>query len=131
MKIMCAWVLVVDDNVVNLKMAQYILSAENMRVSCVKSGMEAIKFLRDNTPDCILLDIKMPLMDGIETLRKIRTMKSCASLPVILLTASADKQVVLQGSELGIDGYIIKPFDPYELRKRIEAALKHESFERK
>ena len=61
---MADWVLVVDDDVANLKMAGRILSSEKMRVSCMKSGEDTLVFLQDNTPDLILLDIHMLGMDG-------------------------------------------------------------------
>lgn len=69
---MDSWVLVVDDDAVNPRMATRILSAEKMRVSCVKSGEESLKFLQGNRPDLILLDVHMPGMDGFETLAAIK-----------------------------------------------------------
>lgn len=60
---MSDWILVVDDDTSNLKMASRILSWEKMRVSCMKSGEDAVKFLKENRPDLILLDVHMPGMD--------------------------------------------------------------------
>ena len=61
------WVVVVDDDILNLKMAGHILSKHNMRVTALKSGTALIEFIKTNKPDLILLDIKMPGMDGFET----------------------------------------------------------------
>ncbi len=65
---MKSWILVIDDDTSNLTMANSILSAEGMRVSCVKSGSSAVKFLNSNRPDLILLDVHMTGMDGFETM---------------------------------------------------------------
>ena len=65
---MADWVIVVDDDTMNLKMAGHILSNNNMRVTALKSGQALLDFVRENGyPDLILLDIKMPEMDGFET----------------------------------------------------------------
>ncbi len=66
---MADWVLVVDDDSSNLRMASHILSGQQLRVSCLKSGEAALHFLQENKPDLILLDIHMPGMDGYETLQ--------------------------------------------------------------
>lgn len=64
---MSDWILVVDDDTSNLRMASHILSTEKMRVSSLKSGEDAIKFLQKNRPDLLLFDIHMPGMDGFDT----------------------------------------------------------------
>ena len=69
---MSDWILVVDDDAENLRMANHILSEEKMRVSCLKSGEDAIHFLQENRPDLILLDIDMQGMDGFETMSFIK-----------------------------------------------------------
>ena len=76
------WIMVVDDDTSNLRMASHILTAEQMRVSCLKSGEDAIRFLEDNRPDLILMDIHMPGMDGFETLAALRANKKTADIPV-------------------------------------------------
>ena len=73
---MSDWILVVDDDVLNLKMAKHILSGSNMRVSCLKSGEEAVEFLKKNSPDLLLLDVHMPGMNGFETISVIRENKN-------------------------------------------------------
>ena len=86
----------------NLKMANYILSGKDMRVSCLKSGEEALLFLKENRPELILLDIHMPGMDGFETLATIRNNESLADIPVIFLTADDDSPARLTDEEYNI-----------------------------
>ena len=67
---MADWVIVVDDDVTNLKMAGHILSKQNMRVTALKSGLALIEYVKTNQPDLILLDVMMPGLDGFETMER-------------------------------------------------------------
>ena len=118
------WILVIDYDNANLKMASRILSQEKMRVSCIKSGMSAIEFLKENKPDLILLDVHMPGMDGFDTIAAIRENKDTAGIPVIFLTAKGDIESKLQGLTNGAEDYIVKPFEMLEVMARIELVLK-------
>lgn len=112
---MSAWILVVDDDPANLTMANRILSDEGFRVSCVKSGASAVKFLNLNRPDLILLDIHMPEMDGFSTLAAIRENPDAADIPVAFLTADDDKATMDKGRQAGAVDVLKKPFVPEEL----------------
>lgn len=116
---MSDWILVIDDDISNLRMASRILCAEEMRVSCLKSGEEAIKFLQDNRPDLILLDVHMPGMDGFETLAAVRKNKATADIPVIFLTADDDTNTETKGLKAGAMDFIKKPFVPEVLLLRV------------
>lgn len=117
------WILVVDDDTSNLKMANHILSKENMRVSCMKSGEDAINFLLENRPELILLDIHMPGMDGFETLAAIRENKLTADIPVIFLTADDDSSTETKGLRAGAMDFIKKPFVPEVLLLRVRHTI--------
>lgn len=117
------WILVVDDDTSNLKMANRILSQEKMRVSCLKSGEDAIKFLQENRPDLILLDIHMPGMDGFETIAAIRENKATADIPVIFLTADDDTGTETKGLKAGAMDFIKKPFVPEVLLLRVRHTI--------
>ena len=106
---MSAWILVVDDDTTNLRMASHILSKEQMRVSCLKSGEEAICFLQEQRPDLILLDIHMPGMDGFETIAAVRGDEKTADIPVIFLTADDDSETETRGLKAGAMDFIKKP----------------------
>lgn len=113
------WILVVDDNTSNLAMANRILGEEGMRVSCVKSGEAAVKFLQFNRPDLILLDVHMPGMDGFETIAAIRADSATANIPVIFLTADDDSETEKKGLKAGAMDFIKKPFVPEVLLLRV------------
>ena len=116
-------ILAVDDNIINLATIEQELK-NKYDVVTVNSGARAIRFLNKEKPDLILLDVQMALMDGIETLKEIRTMENGATIPVIMLTAKKDKETVIEGTKLGILDYVLKPFDSQDLHSRIERALK-------
>ena len=92
-------------------------------VVTVNSGVRALRFLEQEKPDLILLDIRMVPKDGFETLREIRAMEDRADIPVIMLTGMEDRQSVMEGINLGICDYILKPFTPDDLLERIQRAL--------
>lgn len=116
-------VLVVDDDAMNLKMAEFILKQNDYEVYKAESGMECLLFLKDNKVDLILLDVEMPIMSGIKTLEIIKDNKEMADIPVIFLTASADSDTVLEAGKLGAVDYVTKPFMPQELLKRVEKTI--------
>lgn len=116
-------ILAVDDSAVNLATIEQELK-EKYEVYTVNSGARAIRFLNKEKPDLVLLDVQMALMDGLETLKEIRTMENGTSLPVIMLSANKDRETVIEGSKLGILDYVLKPFDGPDLQMRIDRALK-------
>ena len=120
---MSDWILVVDDDVSNLKMANHILSSEKMRVSCLKSGEDVIQFLCDNRPDLILLDVHMPGIDGFETLAAVKGNKATADIPVIFLTADDDSSTETRGLKAGAMDFIKKPFVPEVLLLRVRHTI--------
>ncbi|MBR1404100.1 MAG: response regulator [Treponema sp.] len=114
------WILVVDDDVTNLRIANQILSSEKMRVSAAKSGEQALEFLNENTPDLILLDVHMTGINGFETLAHIKANKKTQEIPVILLTADDDKETETKALRVGATDFIKKPFVPDVLLLRVK-----------
>ena len=117
------WVIVVDDDVTNLKMAGTILSKHNMRVTALKSGTALLDYVKDNRPDLILLDIKMPVLDGFETLERLKRREESADIPVIFLTADENRESETRGLELGAMDFIKKPFVPEVLVLRVSHTI--------
>ena len=121
---MAKWIIVVDDDTANLKMAGHILSKNNMRVTAFKSGSSFLEYVKENgMPDLVLLDIKMPVMDGFETLDRLRQIeqeKGLMKTPVVFLTADEDVETETRGFEVGVSDFIRKPFNPDVLLRRID-----------
>ena len=118
---MVDWVIVVDDDMTNLKMAGHILSKNGYRVSAVKSGQAMLDYIATNgSPDLILLDINMPGMDGFETLERLRVMEQGHNeTPVIFLTADENESSETKGLSLGAMDFVKKPFIPEVLALRV------------
>lgn len=116
-------ILVVDDNFMNQRMAELILAQEDYFVVKAKSGMECLMELQHTPVDLILLDLEMPIMDGVQTLEIIKKNKQWMNIPVIILTASADVSTVKEVSALGIIDYIKKPIQQGDLVHRVKKAL--------
>ena len=115
-------VLAVDDAAIVLSRIADALG-KYYDVVTVNSGMRALKYLSKKRPDLVLLDIRMPDIDGFEVLQIIHAMKDRADIPVIMLTGMEDKRYVMKGFELGISDYILKPFATEDLLERVQRVL--------
>ena len=128
---MAKWVMVVDDDTANLKMAGHILSRNNMRVTALKSGNALLEYIPEKGfPDLILLDIKMPGIDGFETLKLLRDYEksvNAEATPVIFLTADEDTNTETRGFEMGVSDFVRKPFNPDVLMRRIDNVMSSRS----
>lgn len=114
-------ILVVDDERHITQVVRMNLELEDYRVITASSGTEALKRVREDLPDLVLLDVRMPGLDGFETLELLR---ETTDIPVIMLTVRSDKEDIVRGLELGADDYITKPFHMRELSSRIQAVLR-------
>ena len=110
-------ILIVDDNMLNLKVAQRILSDYKFNITCLQSGAEAIEKIKGGARyDLIFLDHMMPLMDGIQTLKTLKNLEGVKVPPVIALTANAMVGMKEFYLKEGFDGYISKPINREELQ---------------
>jgi signal transduction histidine kinase len=121
-----ATVLVVEDDVHLLEGIRDILELDGYVVTTAADGLKGLEMLQYSTPppDLIVSDIMMPQMDGIEFLKTIRKDERWANIPFIFLTAKGEKSDQHRGMKLGVDDYIVKPYDPADLLVKIEARLK-------
>jgi DNA-binding response OmpR family regulator len=119
---MAATILVVEDEYAVARGVQYALEQEGYAVALARSGEDGLTIARELTPDLILLDVRLPGIDGFEVLRRLRTSGSKA--PVLMLTARDEEMDKVIGLELGADDYLSKPFGLRELMSRIKALLR-------
>ena len=122
-------ILVVDDEEDILELVRYNLTKENLVVTCVTSGEEALACLQKGTYDVILLDLMLPGRDGLDTCRILKNNPETAQIPVIMITAKSEDTDVVLGLELGADDYVTKPFSPRVLLARIKAILRRNQLE--
>ncbi len=128
---MADWVIVVDDDETNLKIAGNTLSKAKMRVTAMKSGKALLNYLAvKEMPDLILLDIKMPEMDGFETLIELRKLEKAKEIPVIFLTADEQEKTEVKGLALGAVDFIRKPFVPDVLLLRVRHMIELDHLQR-
>ena len=117
-------ILVVDDVPDNVDILQMRLEAQGYEVMTAADGLEALEKVRALLPDLVLLDVMMPKLDGIETVKRLKADASLPFIPVILVTAKADASDVISGLESGGDDYLTKPVDHAALSARVRAMLR-------
>ena len=118
-----ALILVVDDNKMNREMLSQRLERQGHGVQAVNSGHQAMEALRAQAYDLVLLDIRMPVMDGYAVLKEIKDDEELCHIPVIMISALDELHSVVRCIELGAEDYLPKPFEPTLLKARIGACL--------
>jgi putative two-component system response regulator len=116
-------ILAVDDNRMNRMVLVHNLEKEGHRVVVAENGGEALKRIREQPFDLVLLDVLMPEMDGYQVLERMKQDGLLIHLPVIVISALTEMESVVKCIEMGAEDYLPKPFDPILLRARIEACL--------
>jgi len=121
---MAQTVLVADDEVKLARLVCGYLEAAGFRALHAPDGRQALELFRAHRPDLVILDVMMPVMDGLDA---ARAMLREADVPIILLTARTEETDRVVGLELGTDDYVTKPFSPRELVARVRAVLRRSS----
>ena len=116
-------ILIVEDDLDLSEMVSSYFRVQNYDVLTAAWGEEALKLAEDNPLDLIMLDIRLPDIDGFELCRRMRSNRRTQDTPIIFLTEKRDRVDKLQGLELGVVDYITKPFDIQELRLRVRNAI--------
>ena len=117
-------VLIIDDSPDALAVAKARLAKEHLEVICADGGQAGLKAARDQKPDLILLDVNMPDISGFELCRQLKADVELQMIPVIFLTGSDTTEDRVKGLDIGAVDYVTKPFDAFELRARVRAALR-------
>ncbi|SHE97737.1 DNA-binding response regulator, OmpR family, contains REC and winged-helix (wHTH) domain [Seinonella peptonophila] len=118
-------ILIVDDDAEIREIIHIYLQNENYQVFEAEDGISALTQLQKEKIDCVVLDIMMPGINGIETCLKIRQQKR---IPIIILSAKSEDMDKINGLSVGADDYMVKPFNPLELVARIKAQLRRQDF---
>jgi diguanylate cyclase (GGDEF)-like protein len=116
--------LLVDDDVDSLAVAQARLAGDGIEISCATGGREGIEAAKSHAPDLILLDLDMPDMTGFDVCKALKADPELCMIPVLFLSGSATSADKVRGLDLGAVDYITKPFDDFELRARVRAAIR-------
>jgi len=116
--------LIVEDDVDVAEMLTAYFRAQSYEVQAVNWGEDAVQTCRTNHPDLVILDIRLPDIDGFEVARRLRSNQRTLDIPIIFLTEMRERSDRMQGLELGADDYITKPFDIQELRLRVRNSLR-------
>jgi len=117
-------ILIVDDEPDIIEFIKYLLDREDYLVETATNGSEAIQIAKSFKPDLILMDVMMPIMDGIEACRQIKLAPESKGVFIVFLTARSEEYSEIAGFEAGADDYINKPVKPRVLLSRIKAILK-------
>jgi CheY-like chemotaxis protein len=114
---------IVEDEAINRQILREILKDSRYKLSESCNGEQCLEFVRSSQPDIILLDIKMPGIDGFETCKRLKAMDICKQIPVIFLTSVENPTEIQKGVDMGAEDYILKPYKPSVVKGRVYSAL--------
>jgi DNA-binding response OmpR family regulator len=116
-------ILVVDDDDTTVKLLEFMLEKNGYDVETRSNGKDALDSVLSVSPDLILMDVMMPIMDGLEAIQKIRQIDEFRSTPIYILSSLGQEVEVTRGLSSGATGYIVKPFDSKALLRIISENL--------
>ena len=122
-------ILVVDDEEDLLELVRYTLAKEGHSVTCVDTGEKAVDSVRQSLPDLLVLDLMLPVIDGLEVCRRLKGDLKTREVPIIMLTAKSEERDVITGLDGGADDYVTKPFSPRVLLARVKSLMRRKDAE--
>jgi two-component system alkaline phosphatase synthesis response regulator PhoP len=122
-------ILIVEDEDDILELIRYSLEKEGYLVTVAMSGEDAVRLVRVNNFDLILLDLMLPQMDGLEVCKILKRDSKTENIPIMMLTAKSSESDIVTGLELGADDYLTKPFSPKVLIARMRTVLRRQNTE--
>lgn len=117
-------ILIIDDIVENIDILERLLNKEGFKIFTATEGPKGLHLLKEHDIDLVLLDISMPVIDGVTMLENIRKDNSLSDVAIIMLTANDDIKMALKCLKIGACGYITKPFSMEQLHQQIDHCLK-------
>jgi len=112
-------VLIADDDPVTAYLLRHCLTSAGFRVCCALDGREALSLMQQEAPDLVVLDVMMPVMDGLEVLRRAKADARLSAIPVIMVTSREQDSDILEASRIGAADYLVKPFAPTDFLARV------------
>lgn len=116
-------ILICDDDPLLVDLLQFRFASRGFETSIARDGREALDCVEKNPPDAIVLDAMMPVVDGLEVLRRLRAEPERATIPIIMLTARKQESDIIGALQMGANDYVVKPFIPEELVMRVVRQL--------
>ena len=121
---MASRILIVEDDEATVELIKFTLASKGFEAIVASDGAEAMRAVRKEKPDLIVLDIMLPTMDGFQVCMLLKHNVEYRDIPIIILSAKVRKEDISEGYEKGADEYITKPFEPSHLIERIKFFLK-------
>jgi DNA-binding response OmpR family regulator len=118
-----ARIIIVDDDEVVTEIASDALNAAGHMTSAVHDGSDALAAIGTGDPDIVILDYMLPGITGMEILRQLRQLPHMSDVPIVMLTSKGGQLLKARAEQIGADDYLVKPFDPNDLVRRVEALL--------
>ncbi len=116
-------ILIVDDAMTVRNLAKFALAKGGYNIIEAEDGVQGLKQLETNTVDLVISDLNMPNMNGLEMSRAIKTNAATKAIPIFMLTTEASQEVAVQGKEIGIMAWIVKPFVPEKLLGAVQKVI--------
>lgn len=116
-------ILIVDDSRSIRELLTSVLNGAGFAVSSAEDGEDGLKMAKSNKFDLVITDVNMPIMDGIELLKSLRTLPDYAFRPILILTTEFSQEMKMKGKSAGATGWLVKPFDPTKLIDVIKRLL--------
>ncbi len=116
-------IMIVDDSMTMRKMVTFALQEGGYAVEQTADGQQALDWLSKNSVDLVITDVNMPVMDGITLVRELRKLPNYRFTPILVLTTESGNEMKQQGKAAGATGWIVKPFEPEQMRQVIARLL--------
>lgn len=122
-------ILLIEDDPDIVRLLDHYLRTAGYRVQAESTGSAGIRAAREQSPDAVILDVMLPVVDGYEVCRRLRAAPATAALPILMLTARGTEGDKVRGLEIGADDYVTKPFSPKEVVARVKALVRRSAGE--